>query len=1239
MRVLLIPPKNNYPDPRPSLDIFGQGFPYLAGALKEAGHEVIGVNLNHKWCQDSAPLTLANMLDKTLRENQPQLIGVGGLSADYSFVRDAVRNIRQINSNIPIVLGGGIVTYDPDFIFSNLRPDFAVRGEGEEALVALVNALERETDWCSIANIAYWENGNPIYSKTRDIQTKLEDLPWPDYTPFDFEEYFEGLNQGDNIFAYTRLHPRVMPISLGRSCPFHCTFCCHRYASPYRQRSVDHALEEMVYFYQKYHFNFLFVYDELFSLRKERIREFSVKIKKLRDDLHMDFDWTCDLRVTQVDRDTLGVMKEAGCIFIGYGLESASPRVLKSMKKGITVPQMERAIRLTQEAGIGVQGNFILGDIAETPDTLQETLDFFHRWCSDSFVHLASLTPYPGSEVFQVCLDQGIIKDKQSYYDRVGGIGKFMVNMTTMPDPIFQGLMSQALRITDPSVHTLLPLKEGFLLSCERTDEKFEKNAPPSLRRSLLEFRVTCPHCGENIRYLFPVKKAPEQAHWIRTFCARCHKRFRIKIPEPLILVNPRLRAPRHSSGEEGAKSSSLPAPFHLGDFASAALRKNFDEWETYAALGLVGKSKEAIEGLGRFAHPDALFYTAVAHWIEGEEAAAAQILEKNPTPHARDLLALIRKPQIQVLAQLPWTRSAPHDLLTAAARDKKFKVQNISFHPEDFPNEPYADIHKFFSPQSPPDFYICQMVEWHLIPPNLQELPCPIFGATGDYDLHIQTVHPWLQVFDELIVTDSTEWEDVRRLVRSPVSTFPKSFGVREDLPPIPKAPREIDLFLSGSTTHPYWYEKGKLLNQVLKMPDITMLVIDGFLPPETYQLILGQSKLTFSYVRHSGAMPTRALEALSMGCAAIVQKGSTVALYLGEKEGVFTYDFQGENLAQTIQKVLARWPENEQCAWRGAEIIRQEFALSRVASQYLRYLTFLAAKPRGKREIQPKRSLDQKRSVLGKGWLPGGVTVLQTMLQNNVARWKPRLKNKTAPHLFIDMARELVLNYAAAYALIGSRNSFSPGEKRGITDILSLYKTGLAQFPQSLVLRFNLIRTSLHLGQTPEISEALKLAEETVQVPISTWKIDIMEDVFPYDYQSNFFNYRRYFDEVTESLMEGASHNPALSRLILASLYFYLGIYTQNTPYLRQAIILDPDFPVFKLEYARQLVKRGADGDYKVAGTLLTQMIDSSILFPEAFELLKRLHTRGLYQSQRFTEFGRFVNRYRHSILDIRS
>jgi hypothetical protein len=686
---------------------------------------------------------------------------------------------------------------------------------------------------------------------------------------------------------------------------------------------------------------------------------------------------------------------------------------------------------------------------------------------------------------------------------------------------------------------------------------------------------------------------------------------------------------------ETDAPHGSIPELFAAGNYAAVAMTGRPEEWQTYAAMGLIGKGKAAIEGLSYFDHDEARFYLAVASWIDGDEATAARILEKIPTPHAKNLLTLIRKPQIHILAQLPWNRQPPWDLLTGAKKDCKFKIRNISFHPDDLLNEPYADVRKFYDSRNPPDFYVCAMVEWHVIPPNLQKLPCPIFGQTADYDLHIQTVYPWLQIFDELIVTDQTEWEDVRRLVCFPVSTFPKSFGVSDNLPPIPGDPREIDVFLLGSTVQPYWYEKGKLLHQILRMPDVTMLAIEGFVLPETYHMLLGQSKLTFSHIRHSGAMPTRALEALSMGCAAVVQKGSAITLYLGEEQGVLTYDYKEEDLAVNIRKIVACWPEFEHGAKRGAEIVRKEFALPRVASQYLRYLTYLAAKPRDKRMVQQVKPLDQKRSILRKGLLPGGITVLQEILKGNIARWSHKLKTKASPHLFIDMARELVLDYATVVSL----NKGSPDRERRLTEILSLYKSGLERFPKSLVLRFNLIRTALHVGHPEDVSEALKLTEDTLRLPASSWQLDVMEDVFPYDVENHFFNYRNYLDLVTESLMEGTSVTPALIRLILASLHYCLGFYTQNPFHLQKAMILDPDFPVFKLEYARQLVKRGGPGDYEEAGALLTQMAEGSILFVEAFELLKQLVTHGFYRSQRFSEVGRFVNRFNHSIVNIAS
>ena len=107
---------------------------------------------------------------------------------------------------------------------------------------------------------------------------------------------------------------------------------------------------------------------------------------------------------------------------------------------------------------------------------------------------------------------------------------------------------------------------------------------------------------------------------------------------------------------------------FEAGNYTLVALRGASEEWQTHAALGLVGKTREALEGLTRFDHPEARFYSAVARWLGGDEDGAARALEPIATEHARNLLALIRKPRIAVLAQLPWWRGGPQNLLGGAA-------------------------------------------------------------------------------------------------------------------------------------------------------------------------------------------------------------------------------------------------------------------------------------------------------------------------------------------------------------------------------------------------------------------------------------------------------------------------------------------------------------------------------------------------------------------------------------------
>ena len=142
MRILQVLQRYHYPDPLPYSAMFPQGVAYIAGALNAAGHEVFAVNTSYAATQISPSEHLFNELKKAHDQWQPEVMAIGGLSADFLFIRDAITSWRKLSPNTPIILGGGIVTADSQFAVGELQPDFAISGEAEFPIVALVDAIQ-----------------------------------------------------------------------------------------------------------------------------------------------------------------------------------------------------------------------------------------------------------------------------------------------------------------------------------------------------------------------------------------------------------------------------------------------------------------------------------------------------------------------------------------------------------------------------------------------------------------------------------------------------------------------------------------------------------------------------------------------------------------------------------------------------------------------------------------------------------------------------------------------------------------------------------------------------------------------------------------------------------------------------------------------------------------------------------------------------------------------------------------
>ena len=527
MKILLIVPTHNYSLGYPSFlsfSDFPSGYGYLASALKEAGHEVYGCNPNNIVGYVNAFQMIQDIISKRIAEVEPDLIGLGGICTDYGFLRDAIGVIRH--TDIPIVLGGQIVTNDAEWIFNDLRPDYAIVGEGEEAMVGLTvemqiraNPMGKMYRYCP--NLWYHDaDGNSAFSYTDYKYKSIDSLPSPDYEPFGIQEMMEEYSMATRVlYRYSRPNPRPYNIVASRSCPFTCTFCVHhRRGIPYRARSIQNVMEEIKVSYEKYHFNIVILLDELFG-NKKRLVEFSSGVLEGMERYGWDFDWMFQTHANaKFDLESLKLAKKAGCYLFSYGLESASPTVLKSMNKKMDVSQVGEVIRIAQEAGVGFAANLIFGDIAETPDTIAESLEFWFKYGRRSDIFVGEVKPYPGSKLFDMCRKRGLFADKRDYYEH---ITNFQVNMTTMTDEVYNALVRLSYHIDSQ-----------WLFVKSASDVQSEKESTNGSYRNyqggaFFTIKANCPYCGGESVYRELVGETP---FWLGTGCTKCNKKMKVEV-------------------------------------------------------------------------------------------------------------------------------------------------------------------------------------------------------------------------------------------------------------------------------------------------------------------------------------------------------------------------------------------------------------------------------------------------------------------------------------------------------------------------------------------------------------------------------------------------------------------------------------------------------------------------------------------------------------------------------------
>ncbi|MFX0099879.1 MAG: B12-binding domain-containing radical SAM protein [Candidatus Hodarchaeota archaeon] len=329
------------------------GILYLGQILKNNGHKI---NLYDHYVSGKSIDEMVAWVNGI----KPDVLGISVLSGSYHTANAIAKKAKNINPNLVIIYGSYLPTLcAPNILKECDFVDFCVRGEGEQTLVELMDALERNGPLDAIKGISYRKNGKIIETPDRPQIKDLDSIPIPD----------RKLLQQDYKF-----HDKITSMILSRGCPYNCTFCsCWKYCKgKWRPRSIEHVIEELQILYNDGFREIMFT-DDCFNASRKRILKLCYLMRKER----LDFVWHCIGRVDRSDKKFLRTMVKAGCKTIYYGIESANQRILDYYRKKATPEQAVLAVKNSKKAGVeSIGSGFIIGAPDETKEEILNTVKF-----------------------------------------------------------------------------------------------------------------------------------------------------------------------------------------------------------------------------------------------------------------------------------------------------------------------------------------------------------------------------------------------------------------------------------------------------------------------------------------------------------------------------------------------------------------------------------------------------------------------------------------------------------------------------------------------------------------------------------------------------------------------------------------------------------------------------------------------------------------------------------------------
>ncbi len=336
---------------------------------------------------------------------KPYIFGISCLTINIDRGLKIANLIKTHYPDAKIIFGGIHPTILPEESLSSQAVDIVVRGEGEETLLSLYDAIKASKNYSDIPGISFKDGSNLRHNPDRPLVKNLDEISYFPYELFDTAKY--NLN-----FMMT-----------SRGCPYDCTFCSQRKISGrvFRFRSTEKVISEIDLLVNKYQQQFISFFDDSFLINKDRVRSLCSLI--IKNKYHKKVRFGCQTRADTVDKDILTHLKEAGFTNIGLGIETGSERLMKLINKGETVRDNIEAVKLLRKKGFFISAFFLFGLPGETKKDRFLTY-MLAKSLKLQNVKFNNIVPYPGTKLLEIAKTEGVLNIEENWknFNSVGGI-------------------------------------------------------------------------------------------------------------------------------------------------------------------------------------------------------------------------------------------------------------------------------------------------------------------------------------------------------------------------------------------------------------------------------------------------------------------------------------------------------------------------------------------------------------------------------------------------------------------------------------------------------------------------------------------------------------------------------------------------------------------------------------------------------------------------------------------------